>query len=78
MKTDAITLYTRCRFDGADQISSPLRLVVRDAAGTPHEAAYVDGSMAAHGRARYTLAGAVWELKRDGTLVRVEGLRRAA
>lgn len=75
---DAITFATRCAWHGAQQITTPVELLVRDARNSTHLAEYIDGSMATHGAARYRIAGAVYQLRPNGTLAAVEQARKAA
>lgn len=71
---DAITFCTRCAWHGGEQIATPLVCLV--AHGVVAE--YIDGSMAEHGAARYRIAGAVYQLRPNGTLAAVEQARKAA
>ena len=64
----------RCSWHGPTQIAAPAVCLV-----APNiYAEYIDGSMAAFGRAQYRIAGAVYQLRRDGVLAAVEQTRKAA
>lgn len=67
--SDLASLRTRARYDRGVQYSTPVALVVTDAAGAAHRAAYVDNSLLALGRAVYRVAGAELALCPSGRLV---------
>ena len=69
---DLTSLRTRARYDRGLQYSTPVALVVVDAAGAAHRAEYVDSSLLALGRAVYRVAGAEFELRPSGQLVPVD------
>lgn len=64
----------RCAWHGSQQIAAPLVCLVAPGVA----ATYQDGSMAEHGAARYAIAGAVYQLRPNGTLAAVEQARKAA
>lgn len=71
-------MYFIYAWHGGQQITTPVILPVRDAARREYEAEYIDGSVATLGRAQYRIAGAVYQLRRDGVLETVQQKRKAA
>jgi len=70
---------TRVSYHGGLALATPLAVELRAPGGATVRADYIEGSMAAFGRARYTIDGATYELQRSGQLVPVaEQKRRAA
>ena len=75
---DLTSLRTRARYDRGLQYSTPVALVVVDAAGAAHRAEYVENSLLAFGRAVYRIGDAAYALCPSGALEPVAAERRAA
>ena len=69
---DLTSLRTRARYDRGVQYSTPVALVVVDAAGAKHRAEYVDNSLLALGRAVYRIGDAAYALCPSGALEPVD------
>jgi hypothetical protein len=60
---------TRVSYYGGLALATPLAVDLQAPGGGVVRADYIEGSMAAFGRARYTIDGATYELQRSGQLV---------
>ena len=68
----------RVSFHGGLALATPLAVDLRAPGGALVRADYIEGSMAAFGKARYWVDGETYELQRNGDLVRVVAQGRRA
>ena len=68
----------RVSYHGGLALATPLAVDLLAPGGATVRAEYIEGSMAAFGRARYTIEGETYELQRNGDLVRVANEERWA
>lgn len=76
--SDYILTSDRVSYHGGLALATPLAVDLRAPGGAIVRATYIEGSMAAFGRARYTIDGEAYELQRSGALERVAAQERRA